>query len=59
MLIIVKKKENGKHLWMLLPFIIFSHSVIHGDPKLLEPVVVVTEFQLNSHFLIKYSIPKT
>lgn len=44
--------------WQLL-FIVFSHSVIHGDRKLLELMIVVTEFQLNSSFLIKYSRPKT
>lgn len=28
-------------------------SVIHSDPKLMELIIVVTEFQLNSSFLMK------
>lgn len=39
-------------------FTVISHDVIHGDPKLMD-LIVVTGFQLNSSFLIKYSRRKT
>lgn len=54
-------KEEMANIYCRLQhlFIVFSHSVIHGDPKLMELMIVVTEFQLNSSFLIKYSRPKT
>ena len=63
MLIIMKENPKGEMAnvycrWQHL-FIVSWHGVIRGDPKLMELMIVVTKFQLNSSFLNKYSRRKT